>query len=174
MKKIAPRIKIAPKIQKRPKTSKKVQKCSNSFKTLENVQKCSKCFPAATEPQDLCRSRRHSRGGRRCGCRAAAAAGAIFFKALLNASEPANSARGGHHVTAPRAKMSSKCLIKLQINVMSTPITCGLGHLLLSPKVFRKHFQFVRPSPPRRGPSGRRGSGRRLEGPCRGGDGRKD
>ena len=98
--KIAPRIKIAPNVQKRLKTSKKYQKCSKSFKTLGNVQKCSKCFPVATEPQDLCRSRRHSRSGRRCGChgrrcgrrrrrcmprrcRAAAAAGAIFFKALL-------------------------------------------------------------------------------------------
>ena len=33
-----------------------------------NVQKRSKCFPAATEPQDLCRSRRRTRGGRRSGC----------------------------------------------------------------------------------------------------------
>ena len=34
-----------------------------------------------------------------------------------------------------------------------------------------KISQFVRPSPPRRGPSGRRGSGRQLEGPLRSGDG---
>ena len=37
-------------------------------------------------------------------------------------------------------------------------------------KIFQK-IRFVRPSPPRRGPSGWRGSGQRLEGPRRGGDG---
>ena len=36
---------------------------------------------------------------------------------------------------------------------------------------FQNPRVFVRPSPPRWGPSGRRGSGRRLEGPRRGGDG---
>ena len=39
-------------------------------------------------------------------------------------------------------------------------------------KSFCKHFQFVRPLPPRRGLSGRRGLGQRLEGPRGGGDGR--
>ena len=39
-------------------------------------------------------------------------------------------------------------------------------------QLFRKSFQFVRPSPPRRGPSSRRPEPRRPEVPCRGGDGR--
>ena len=72
--KIAPRIKIAPNARKSPKTSQKVQKCSKSSKTPENVQKRSKCFPAATEPQDLCRSRRQPRGPPLSAAVAAAAA----------------------------------------------------------------------------------------------------
>ena len=38
--------------------------------------------------------------------------------------------------------------------------------------VISKHFQFVRPSPPRRGPSSGRPEPRRPKGPGRGGDGR--
>ena len=59
--KIAPRIKIVPSVQKR-------QKKFQMFTNLQNTRKrpkMLKCFPAATEPQDLCHSRRCG-GGRRC------------------------------------------------------------------------------------------------------------
>ena len=65
---------------------------------------------------------------------------------------------------------------RVRIGILATGIPAIFSTFLLNSgifgKKFCKNFQFVRPSPPRRGPSGWRGSGRRLEGPRCGGDGR--
>ena len=63
--------------------------------------------------------------------------------------------------------------VRAPFGLRSGSVRADFGPKFSEPKIQNfKNFQFVRPSPPRRGPSSRPAEPRRPEGPRRGGDGR--
>ena len=70
-------------------------------------------------------------------------------------------------------ELTKKTVKNRQKTVRSGSVRVNFGPKFSEPKILNfKNFQFVRPSPPRRGPSSRPAEPRRPEGPRGGGDGR--